>query len=247
MDAVEDPPLTPNGSTAIAAGAMTGDCGVRGPRAGPAPAALTKAVVVLTDGMDNTAFEPGRQQVLLHPRGTPAMDPANPDNLIPTQPFVPPPDVKIYAVGLGTGEDIELDSSRSCRAAPAATSAWWIPTQPGTTYQLMKFYTQIYMDLFDTSVDHATRSRDHPGRHARLRIRRAAGDVSAHRRDLRHRRLAAAVLARDSRRRNRRRMFVRRGLPAPQRIHRDHSLPGFRPAVGRPRAVCRAVEARGHP
>jgi hypothetical protein len=152
VDAITNPPLTPNGSTAIAAGVMTGLPEFAVPRVGPAPAILTKAVVVLTDGMDNTAFKNPADNKYYTIMGTPALDPANPFSTINTQPFVPPSDVKIYAVGLGTGQDI--DAGQLAQLSSGAGGYWNAvdPTQPAAAYELMKFYTQIYMDLFDASV-----------------------------------------------------------------------------------------------
>lgn len=152
VGAIADPPLTPGGSTAIAAGVMTGLPEFAVPRAGPVPALLTKAVVVLTDGIDNTAFKNPADGQFYSVRGLPARDPANLSQFVNTLPFVPPPDVKVYAVGLGTGQDI---SSADLDALSSGAGGYYgavDPTQPAVTYQLMKFYTQIYMDLVDTAT-----------------------------------------------------------------------------------------------
>jgi hypothetical protein len=178
VDAIKDPPLTPNGSTAIAAGVMTGLPEFAVPRVGPAPAILTKAVVVLTDGMDNTAFKNPADNQYYTIMGTPAHDPANLLSIIPTQAFVPPADVKIYAVGLGTGQDI--DAGQLAQLSSAAGGYWNAvdPTQPAATYKLMKFYTQIYMDLFDASVIKDPKDVIFPGQKHVIEFDVLQGDVS---------------------------------------------------------------------
>ena len=88
VDTIKDPPLAPSGWTAIAAGIMTAIPEFAVPHAGATPANLTKAIVVMTDGKDNTAFKNpayGKYYSL----GTSAQDPANTSNVIPTLSFVP--------------------------------------------------------------------------------------------------------------------------------------------------------------
>lgn len=179
VDAVKDPPLTPNGWTAIAAGVMTVLPEFAVPHAGTPPANLTKAVVVLTDGKDNTAFKNPADNLYYSIQGTQARDPANPAVFIPTQAFVPPSDVKIYAVGLGTSQDIDM--SQLALLSSGASGYWGAvdPTQPAVTYQLMKFYTQIYMDLVDTSVIKDPKNTIQPGQKHVIEFDVLQGDVSA--------------------------------------------------------------------
>ncbi len=179
IDAITDPPLTPSGSTAIAAGVMTGLSEFAVARVGPMPPLLTKAVVVLTDGMDNTAFKNPADNLYYSIHGGLAHDPANPFNMIPTQPFVPPADVKIYAVGLGTGQDI--DSGQLAQLSSGAGGYWNAvdPTKPGSAYQLMKYYTQIYMDLFDSSTIMDPRAVILPAQKHVYEFDILRGDVSA--------------------------------------------------------------------
>lgn len=178
IDAVKDPPLTPGGWTAIAAGIMTGLPGFAVPHAGTTPANLTKAMVVLTDGMDNTAFKNPADNKY-YSLGTTARDPANPANFIPTLPFVPPSDVKIYAVGLGTGQDIDKQQLEGLSSGAGGYYGSVDPTQQAVTFQLMKFYTQIYMDLVDTSVIKDPKDTIQPGRKHVIEFDVLKGDVSA--------------------------------------------------------------------
>jgi hypothetical protein len=176
--AVADPPLTPSGSTAIAGGVMTGIAAIT-PRPAPLPPLLTKAAIVLTDGMDNTAFKNPADNQYYSIMGTPARDPANLNNFIPTHAFVPPSDTKVYAIGLGTGQDIDINQLATLASGAGGQFLVVDPTQPATTYQLEKLYTQIYMDLIDTAVISDPRFTVNPGDKNVFEFDVLAGDVSA--------------------------------------------------------------------
>lgn len=179
VDAIKDPPLTPNGWTAIAAGAMTGLTEFATPNpSGPQPN-LTKAMIVLTDGMDNTAFKNPADGLYYSILGNQARDPANPGNTLPTSPFVPPADVKIYAVGLGTGQDIDKMQLQHLSSGAGGYYGAVDPTKPALAYQLMKFYTQIYMDMVDTSVLKDPKEIIAPGQKQVIEFDILKGDVSA--------------------------------------------------------------------
>jgi hypothetical protein len=177
--AIKDPPLSPNGWTAIAGGVMTALPEFAVPRAGPTPVNLTKSVVVLTDGMDNTAFKNPLDNQFYSIMGGSARDPGNALATVSTHPFVPPPDVKIYAVGLGTGVDIDKAQLAQLSSAAGGYYGAVDPTQPAVAYELMKFYTQIYMDLVDTSVINDPRNTIWPHDEHVLEFDVLAGDVSA--------------------------------------------------------------------
>lgn len=151
-DAIADPPLSPAGWTAIAAGAMTGVVEFANPRPGGPPPNLTKAMIVLTDGIDNTAYKNPADNQYYSILGGPARDPANLSNTVNTLPFVPPSDVEIYAVGLGTGQDISIQQLAALSGSAGGYYGSVDPTRPAAAYELMKFYTQIFMDLVDTST-----------------------------------------------------------------------------------------------
>jgi von Willebrand factor type A domain len=100
--------LAPGGNTAIAAGAMVGLKQFAVPRAGPVPATLSKAMIVLTDGKDNTAYLNPDDNKFYTVTGIQADNPTPPPATVATNAFAPPGDVKVFAVGLGTGQDIDL-------------------------------------------------------------------------------------------------------------------------------------------
>lgn len=177
--AIQDPPLTPNGATAIAAGAMTGVTEFATPNPAGPQANLTKAMIVLTDGKDNTAFKNPADGKFYSVTGVPAFDPNNPTVMVPTLPFVPPSDVKVYAVGLGTQQDIDMLQLATLSSGAGGYYGAVDPTQPAVAYQLMKFYTQIYMDLVDTAVLKDPRDTIQPGQQHEIEFDVLAGDVSA--------------------------------------------------------------------
>lgn len=178
VDAVKDPPLTPAGWTAIVAEVMTALPEFAVPHSGAIPANLTKAIVVLTDGMDNTAFKNPADNKY-YSLGMTARDPANLANKIPTTEFVPPPDVKIYAVGLGTDQDIDKLQLEGLSSGAGGYYGSVDPTQQAVTFQLMKFYTQIYMDMVDTSVIKDPKDTIQPGQKHIIEFDILKGDVSA--------------------------------------------------------------------
>ncbi|MEM7074633.1 MAG: choice-of-anchor D domain-containing protein [Pseudomonadota bacterium] len=147
-----EPDLVPSGTTAIAAGMMVGQQDFAVARAGPAPASLVKAMIVLTDGMDNTAYLNPADNLHYSVLGGQAYDPASPGSLIDTVAYAAPSDVETYGVGLGSGEDIDMSQLAAISESAGGYYGTIDPTSPDTLFSLMKFYTQIYMDLVDTAT-----------------------------------------------------------------------------------------------
>src|SRR5262249_45418169 len=145
---------------------------------GGQPAHLTKAMIVLTDGIDNTAFKNPDDGQLYTILGIDAWDPTVTTH-VSTKAFTPPPDVKIYAIGLGSGVDIDKNQLAALSSAAGGYYGMIDPSQPAVTYQLMKFYTQIYMDLVDTSVIQDPRYTILPGTTLASEFDVLRGDVSA--------------------------------------------------------------------
>ncbi|MGH6847200.1 MAG: choice-of-anchor D domain-containing protein [Methylocella sp.] len=141
--------LAPGGNTAIAAGAMVGLKQFAVPRAGAVPATLSKAMIVLTDGKDNTAFFNPDDNKFYTVTGIQASNPTPPPATVATNAFAPPGDVKVFAVGLGTGQDIDLVQLAALSSGAGGKFLVADPASAKVGYQLMKYYTQIYMDLVD--------------------------------------------------------------------------------------------------
>jgi hypothetical protein len=141
----------PAGNTAIAGGALLGIFEIRTPRA-VTPPALTRALVVLTDGIENTGFEdPPGSGSWFSINGGEMLLPLPATGTVNTSPMPRPPDIETYAIGLGrTGEIDEAqlttlagDPKRYLRVNGDLT---------GTAYfNLEKYYTQIFMDIVGTA------------------------------------------------------------------------------------------------
>lgn len=139
--------LAPGGSTAIAGGAQTGIDQVRTPR-NPAPAVTPrKVVVLLTDGMDNTAWKNPADNKYYTVLGGPSMIP--PSTVVNANVLPLPTDCKIYTVGLGKDADIDKAALDALASATHATFRAVDTSDPDIVYQLMKYYTEIYLDIVD--------------------------------------------------------------------------------------------------
>jgi hypothetical protein len=168
--------LVPANGTAIAAGAMVALKQFAVPRGGPVPPTLTKAMVVLTDGQDNTAYlnpDDGKYYTIL---GVEAANPNPPPGTVPTNSFAGPSDVATYGVGLGTGQDIDLNQLNQLTGNKYQVAN---PTGPDVAFELMKYFTQIYMDMYDQATIVDPRYTIHPGQTHVIDFDLLRGDMGA--------------------------------------------------------------------
>jgi len=175
--ATDIPPAT--GTTAIAAGAMTGIKEVQKPRA-TTPAALTQAVIVLTDGIENRAFEdPSGGGNWFSIRGGTLPKPEPQTGTVNTTAMPKPSPIKIYAVGVGL--DSEIDSVQLAALASSAQNLFRVNQNlSGATYfQLEKYYTQIFMDLVGTASVTDPMYTIAPGQRHEIEFDVLPGDVEA--------------------------------------------------------------------
>jgi hypothetical protein len=171
--------LAPGGSTAIAAGAMEALKQYDVPRNGPPPANLAKAMIVLTDGEDNTAYLNPDDGKFYSIEGITQANPTPPPATVATNPFAPPSDVKVYAVGLGTDQDIDKNQLQILSSGAGGQFLVADPTQPQVAFQLMKYFTQIYMDMVDFSTISDPSFVIQPGEVQIIEFDLLAGDVGA--------------------------------------------------------------------
>jgi hypothetical protein len=171
--------LTPSGATAIAAGAMEGLKQYAVPRNGPTPANLEKAMVVLTDGKDNTAYLNPDDGQFYSIEGIEQRNPTPPPTHVATNPFAPPSDVKVYAVGVGAGQDIDTHQLQILSSGAGGQFLVADPTQPLLAFQLMKYFTQIYMDMVDFSSISDPSFVIQPGETQVIEFDLLVGDVGA--------------------------------------------------------------------
>lgn len=140
-----------DGFTAIAGGAMTGIKEIQKPRA-TTPPKLTRALVVLTDGEENTGFEdPPGSGNWFSILGGQMSQPAPATGNVDTNPMPRPSDIGIYAIGLGRDSDIDPNQL----AALASDPKNFLRVDQDLTgekyFELEKYYTQIFMDIVGTS------------------------------------------------------------------------------------------------
>ncbi|MCF1710821.1 VWA domain-containing protein [Tabrizicola sp. J26] len=145
MGALANPPFAPTGMTNIAGGAILGMEQLA--TAHPAnPPQLKKAMVVLTDGMENRCFQKGGSGPWLSLSGADAADGMRrPDNTPQDSDPLAITD-KTYAIGIGQPGQI---SSGVLTAIATATGASYQGAQDLTGknwFLLEKYFTQIFME-----------------------------------------------------------------------------------------------------
>jgi hypothetical protein len=142
------PPAT--GLTAIAGGTMLGIHEVEKPHPGN-PSPLNRAVVVLTDGIENTAFEepPGtwlsiKGGTMYTPTATVVTDTVN------TAAVSWPAGIDRYAIGVGKPGEVDPSQLDALTGDPQRVM-YVNQDLTGTLYfQLEKYYTQIFMNIVGT-------------------------------------------------------------------------------------------------
>jgi len=167
------------GNTAIAGGTMTGIKEIQKPRA-TTPAALTQATVVLTDGIENTAFEdpPGSGNWFSIMGGS-LLKPLPQTDNVGTSPMVKPSGIKIYAIGIG--KDSDIDPTQLGALVTSAQNFFRVNQDlTGAQYfQLEKYYTQIFMDVVGTSSISDPMYWISPGQTQEIEFDVLRGDVEA--------------------------------------------------------------------
>ena len=169
------PPAT--GSTAIAGGTMTAFKEVQSPRT-TQPTVLRKSVVVLSDGIENTAFEDPAGSGQWHSILGGSMREPNSLNTVTTSQITVPSDIYVYSVGLGRSSDISPVQLSSL----ARTGNFFHVDQDLTGdkyFQLEKYYTQIFMDIVGLSPVHDPMYWIEPGQVHEIEFAVLRGDVYA--------------------------------------------------------------------
>lgn len=141
--------LAPRGTTCIAGGALVAKEQLSVPRAAQ-PATLTKAMVVLTDGKDNTGYHDPATGNWYSILGGNAMNPAG--GMVATQPLPMPAGIRIYGIGLGKEEDIDKAALNRLSTATGAYSGVVGDLVGKEYFALEKYFAQIYMDVVGTST-----------------------------------------------------------------------------------------------
>jgi hypothetical protein len=145
--ALGPPAFVPGGWTNIAGGAIVGAAELATAHPGNPPV-LKKAMVVLTDGIENRCFQIGGAGTWYSITGRDAdEDMARPDGTPQnTDPWPPPQGVKVYAIGLGAPGDID-EPALTTLASTTGASYQGAQDLTGKDYFLLeKYFTQIFME-----------------------------------------------------------------------------------------------------
>jgi hypothetical protein len=171
------PPAT--GLTAIAGGTMLGIHEVEKPHPGN-PSPLTRAVVVLTDGIENTAFEEpaGNWLSILGgsmytPTATTTADVVN------TAPVIWPAGIERWAIGIGKAG--ETSPAQLNALTGDANKVMYVDQDlSGKLYfNLEKYYTQIFMNIVGLQLVHDPMYWISPGETHEIEFEVLRGDVEA--------------------------------------------------------------------
>ena len=167
------------GLTAIAGGAMLGVREVETPHPG-SPSPLNKVVVVLTDGIENTAFEEpaGTWLSLLGgPMYTPNAVTVN--DTVNTSPVTWPANVKRFAIGVGAAGTVS-PAQLNAFAGDVQNVMYVDQDLTGKLYfQLEKHYTQIFMNVVGTQTVLDPMYWINPGEKHEIQFEVLRGDVDA--------------------------------------------------------------------
>jgi Abnormal spindle-like microcephaly-assoc'd, ASPM-SPD-2-Hydin/von Willebrand factor type A domain len=168
--------LAPSGWTAIAAGAMVGAAQFI-PRV-PTPPLHTRGMVVLTDGMDNTAYQPPGSSAWYTVLGGPAGHPVTGATVTST-PMPMPAGIRVYGIGLGRAGDID---QAALNALSTTTGGYYgvVGDLTGPIYfNLEKYFTQVFMDMVSMPPLLDPVYTIQPGTEHRIEFDVLRGDVSA--------------------------------------------------------------------
>jgi hypothetical protein len=138
------------GLTAIAGGTMLGIHEVQKPHPGN-PSPLNRAVIVLTDGIENTAFEEPPGTWLSIQGGTMYQPTATSVNdTVGTGPVTWPADINRYAIGLGKAGEVDPGQLNALTGDPLRVMYVDQDLTGLLYFQLEKYYTQIFMNIVGT-------------------------------------------------------------------------------------------------
>ena len=167
------------GLTAIAGGTMLGIHEVEKPHPGN-PSPLTRAVIVLTDGIENTAFEepPGNWLSL---RGGTMYTPTavTTADVIDTAAVTWPPGIERWAIGIGKPGETSPDQLNALTGDPNKVMYVDQDLTGKLYFNLEKYYTQIFMNIVGTQPVLDPMYWISPGEKQEIEFEVLRGDVEA--------------------------------------------------------------------
>lgn len=142
------------GFTNIAGGLILGIDEFTDPAHPSSPPGLKKAIVVLSDGMENRAFQIDGMDPWYSITGADAADGMRRPDGTPqdTEALPPPPGIKIYSVGLGNPANIDAAALDAISSATGGYFSEVVDLTGDDFFLLEKFYTQVFMDAVELAV-----------------------------------------------------------------------------------------------
>lgn len=172
---INDANLNPSGATNIAGGVIVAIDELATPRTPPLPPDVKQVILVLTDGIDNRAYENPADSVWYSLAGgasrKPNGDPVN------TTALSVPSGITIQSVGLGTSTNV---NSGQLDLLSSGTDGHFLATGPleGENYfAIEKLFTQIYMENVDLTTISDPVYTIHPGERHEIPFEILRGDV----------------------------------------------------------------------
>lgn len=136
------------GATNIAGGVIVALEEFDDPARSPVPPGLRRAIVALTDGMENRCFQIGGAGDWYSITGRDPPQMRRPDGTAQATLVLPPPSgVKIYAVGLGDADQIDGPALDALSSATGASFNQVRDLTGADFFLLEKHFTQIFMDV----------------------------------------------------------------------------------------------------
>ncbi|MCZ6609372.1 MAG: VWA domain-containing protein [Alphaproteobacteria bacterium] len=150
--------FTADGATNIAGGVIIGQEEYSDPTHPSSPPDLKKAMVVLTDGMDNRCFQIGGAGDWYSITGRAATDPPDgmfrPDLTPQDSEVLPAPTggIQVYAIGLGRPEDVDGAALDALSSATGVSYDNVVDLTGDDFFLLEKHFTQIFMEAVGLAV-----------------------------------------------------------------------------------------------
>jgi hypothetical protein len=139
--------FTPGSATNIAGGAIVGALELAELHPTAAAPALKKAMVILTDGKENRAFQEDGAGTWFSITGRDAPNMWDPTgNPVSTDPWVPPANAKVYAIGLGQPTQIDAAALDQLASATGGSYEGAEDLTGKSWFNLEKYFTQIFME-----------------------------------------------------------------------------------------------------
>lgn len=139
--------LAPGGATNIAGGLILGEDEFTDPLHPSNPPGLKKAIVVLTDGMENRCFQKGGAGPWYSVTGRDAPQMRRPDGTPQDTEVLPLPiGIKVYGIGIGNPAQIDEPALNDLSSATDGYYDSVVDLSGRDFFLLEKYFTQIFMD-----------------------------------------------------------------------------------------------------